>query len=259
MGDNGRIRQILINLAGNAVKFTKEGSVSIRVEVESSSGNEHRVRVLVQDTGIGIPAERLDPLFDRFVQADSSTSREYGGTGLGLAICRQLVELMNGSLGVRSEPDVGSCFHFVLPLQADRTSKDSPGSRDTAPLRFNGRVLVVDDDKVNRKVAMALLANLGCQTDAVSSGREAVKAVKSVPYDLVLMDCQMPEMDGFKATRLIRSQEPAGVHIPIVALTAAAMQGDRENCLAAGMDHYLSKPIDIAKLREVLGNFIQPA
>jgi len=407
VGDPGRIRQILINLSGNAVKFTTTGHVYVSVECEERTGEQARLRFSVADTGIGIPASKLGHIFERFTQADASTTRKYGGTGLGLSISKQLVELMGGKIGVESKVGEGSRFWFTLPLPVDLTLPDiapidvdmtgvrvlgvdnnptnlfvlreqltswslrndssssaedalnllhaaqsigdpyqiaildqrmpimdgedlaraikadaelknttlvlltSVGIRGdaarmkeagfsaylTKPVRasqllnalitvwgnqkrnpstqfvtrhsvaegratilpgepaqpiFRARVLIVEDNAVNQMVAARLLEKLGCRVDVAANGREAVEMVGLLPYDAIFMDCQMPEMDGFEATQEIRRREGSSVHRPIIAMTANAMQGDRERCLDAGMDDYVSKPIRKADLTEAL-------
>jgi signal transduction histidine kinase/CheY-like chemotaxis protein len=407
VGDPGRIRQILINLSGNAIKFTSKGHVYLSVECEERTGAQARLRFSVADTGIGIPGGKLGHIFERFTQADASTTRKYGGTGLGLSISKQLVELMGGNIGVESKIGEGSRFWFTLALPVDLTPPDTPpidvdmtgvrvlgvdnnptnlfvlreqlnswGLRNdsstsaedaltllraaqsagdpyhiaildqqmpimdgeqlartikadaelkntalvlltsigirgdaarmkeagfsaylTKPARasqllnalmtvwdnqkrapsapfvtrhslaqgratifsdertqpiFRARVLVVEDNAVNQMVAARLLEKLGCRVDVAANGREAVEMVGLLPYDAIFMDCQMPEMDGFEATQEIRRREGSSIHRPIIAMTANAMQGDRERCLDAGMDDYVSKPIRKADLTESL-------
>jgi two-component system, sensor histidine kinase and response regulator len=389
IGDAGRIRQILINLCGNAVKFTTKGHVYLSVECEERIGERGRLRFSIEDTGIGIPVSKLDNIFERFTQADASTTRNFGGTGLGLSISKQLVELMGGTLGLESKVGEGSRFWFTLPLPVDLTSPDTAridmdmtgvrvlsvddnatnlfvlreqlnnwGLRNdssssgedalkllraaqsavmdgeelartikadadlkntmlvlltsigvrgdaarmreagfsaylTKPAResqllnvlitvwqnrksgssaqfvtrhsvaehrttnfsaeptqpiFTARVLVVEDNTVNQMVAARLLEKLGCRVDVAANGREAVDMVGLLPYDAIFLDCQMPEMDGFEATREIRKREGSSIHRPIIAMTANAMQGDRERCMNAGMDDYVSKPMRKADL-----------
>lgn len=258
-GDAARLRQVLLNLVGNAIKFTQEGQVTLRVQRDAGAAASPRICFEVQDTGPGI-AEEIQPyLFQEFMQADASTTRRFGGTGLGLAISRRLVELMGGEIGVRSQPGVGSTFWLVLPLPASKVepvevARDARSALSTDPLGLF--VLVAEDNAVNRRLAIALLEKLGCRADAVRNGREAVDAVLRTTYDVVLMDCHMPELDGYQATREIRRQESDGRHTPIVALTANALRGDRERCLEAGMEDYVSKPVRIAELRTALERFV---
>jgi len=256
--DAGRFRQILLNLVGNAVKFTASGHVAIKASQQDAA----TVLIEVEDTGIGIPEKHIDRLFTRFTQADSSNTRKYGGTGLGLAIAKQLTELMDGKIGARSVIDVGSTFWFTMPAApAEEINKPKPvtaaraahitGDISDTAIAQQRRVLVVEDNAVNRMLAQRLLVRLGCVVDLAENGRIACQQMENQRYDLVLMDCQMPEVDGFEATRLIRTGEDRGrARTPIVALTANAMSQDRERCLAAGMDDYLSKPfaaIDIER------------
>jgi CheY-like chemotaxis protein len=255
------VRQVLLNLVGNALKFTHEGGVSVRVTAGELGTERAHLRVAVVDTGIGIGEDARQRLFEPFSQADSSTTRRYGGTGLGLAICKRLVEAMGGSIGAESEPGQGSTFWFTIPLR-EAVAAPPPGpvtaspepAAPIAPLR----VLVAEDNRVNQLVIVRLLEKVGHRVDVAANGQETLAALKLVSYDLVLMDCQMPEMDGFEATRAIRDAERAtGGHIPIVALTANALEGDRERCLAAGMDDYLPKPITPRALTAALARVTQ--
>lgn len=255
VGDPGRLRQVLINVAGNAVKFTERGWVRISAELAASDGDRCTVRFRVDDTGIGIAEDQLERIFDEFTQADASTTRRFGGTGLGLSIARRLVEMMGGEIGCTSKLGQGSSFWFTVPLV--RGSEPLEVAPDGPMLFLSGawrrrRVLVVEDNPVNRTIAVRLLAREGCEVDAVESGREAVEACQGCEYDLVLMDVHMPDMDGYEATRRIRAQEPAGRHTPVVAVTASSMQGDRERCLEAGMDDFVSKPFSAEVLRRLL-------
>ncbi len=261
LGDPGRLRQVLLNLAGNAVKFTTHGGVRITARANPATAQSVVVSFEVHDTGIGIPADRIAQLFQPFVQVDSSTQRQFGGTGLGLAISRQLVELMGGEIGCESELGRGSSFWFRIPfaLRAPEPREQvehaiiaaarSPiEARATRPVR----VLVADDNPVNQRVAQKMLERLGYRADVVGNGHEVIDALSHVPYDIVLMDCLMPEMDGFEATRAIRSGPAPARDVRIVALTANAMAGDRERCIAAGMDDYVSKPIRTEELEQAL-------
>ena len=259
VGDPGRLRQVVLNLVGNALKFTARGSVTVAVTVDKSSADRAMVHVAVRDTGIGIPAAAQGHLFEAFRQADGSTSRKYGGTGLGLAISRRLVELMGGTIGLDSVEGEGSTFWFTVDLARQRNPMKAATVRTapvTAPRRLQGRVLVVEDNAVNQRVALLQLKKLGLTADAVANGREAIDALDRAPYDLVLMDCQMPVMDGFEATRAIRAAATAYQNIPIVAMTANALKGDREECLAAGMDDYISKPIKVDDLAAAIEKWI---
>jgi signal transduction histidine kinase/ActR/RegA family two-component response regulator len=269
-GDPARIRQVLLNLASNAVKFTETGSVRIAVSRPDAS----HLEVSVTDTGIGIASEQLEKLFSRFTQADSSTTRRYGGTGLGLAISKKLVELMGGEIGAVSELGKGSRFWFRLPVLAassvtagttpaararDADSTDSPTASEGAPYA-RGRLLLVEDNVVNQRVAAHMLVRMGYEVDIAEDGREALERLGRCCYDLVLMDCQMPQMDGFEATRRIRDPgsgvlDPA---VPVVAMTANAFAEDRERCLAAGMNDFLAKPVDRRMLESMLAKWLGP-
>ena len=255
-GDPLRLRQVLVNLVGNAVKFTDRGSVSVTVRLESRSAADLTLRVEVADTGIGIPVEMQRLIFDPFRQADGSPTRRYSGTGLGLTISSRLVELMRGQIGVESEAGKGSTFFFTVRLAPVAAHAPLvPVEVDTLAIR-SLRILVAEDTVVNQKLVSELLRREGHSTVVVGDGHEAVAAIRKERFDLVLMDVQMPTVDGLKATAEIREDENgAGEHLPIVAMTASAMRGDREKCLEAGMDDYLTKPIDIASLRETLARF----
>ena len=255
-GDPSRIRQILLNYLGNSVKFTNEGAVTIRVTTVQThtQGTDVRLRVEVEDTGIGIPADRLDRLFKSFSQTDASISRRYGGTGLGLAICKRLAERMGGSIGVSSTEGVGSTFWFEVPLgiasreACETLARPREAQRVEEALQaFQAigrplRLLVAEDNATNQLVVRSVLSKFGLAADFVCNGIEALEAVRRLPYDIVLMDVHMPEMDGLEATRAIRSLGCDRAHIPIVALTANAFAHDIENCRAAGMDGHLGKP-----------------
>ena len=255
--DAGRLRQILANLLGNALKFTPAGSVVLRVSSSALASTGISLEFEVTDTGIGISDAQHSQIFEDFNQGDSSSARRHGGTGLGLSIAMRLARLMNGSISVQSRQGFGSTF--VLKVQAQASQADSAPQADAADVtgQFfpNSRVLVVEDNLVNQIVAQAALERLGCQVDLADGGAEGVQAARLQHYDLVLMDCQMPEVDGYEATRQIRQWELAQKstrRLPIAALTAHAMAGDREKCEAAGMDDYLSKPMSAAELQLLL-------
>jgi PAS domain S-box-containing protein len=261
IGDPGRLHQILMNLTHNALKFTRQGRIDLSVAVAEDRGDTVLLRFEVRDTGIGIAPDKHGEIFDAFVQADPSTTREYGGTGLGLAIARQLCEMMGGSIGLESTQGQGSLFWFTAVFHLP-TADDAPAP-DVAPTlpvrraaRFDARVLLVEDTAVNRLVAVKLLERLGCSVETACDGQEAVERRRSGRYDILLMDCEMPLTDGFSATGAIRrgeAEDPAfGGRVPIVALTANALSGDRERCLAAGMDDYIAKPFGMAALEEIM-------
>jgi PAS domain S-box-containing protein len=265
VGDPGRLRQVLVNLVGNGIKFADHGSVSIAVDGVEHGDGAVELRLRVSDTGIGIPREHQAAIFNPFEQADSSATRKYGGTGLGLAIAQQLVGMMGGAIAVDSEVGRGSTFHFGARLRraAGTEAEESHGAG--APdgdgfARIAGRVLrilLVEDNAVNQRLAMRLLEKHGHRVSLAGNGREAVRALESEVFDVVLMDVQMPEMDGLEATAAIRrieaSRGPAHPRIPIIAMTAHALSGDRERCLAAGMDDYVAKPIQARQLLDVIG------
>ncbi|MCA9133511.1 MAG: response regulator, partial [Planctomycetales bacterium] len=272
-GDDSRLRQVLVNLLSNAMKFTHKGGIHVVGRVVSHSGQQARMRLSVQDSGIGIPEDRRHRLFKAFSQVDSSTTRRFGGTGLGLSICRQLVELLGGEIGVESRLGVGSKFWFEIPLELVRAPTSSPRRRPAKavsqapapaepakPVEASaGHILVSEDNGINQLYISQLLQYFGYTCDVVNNGKEVLTALHEQAYDLILMDCQMPEMDGYAAAREIRKREQAGAlpgRIPIVALTANALTGDRERCLAAGMDEYFSKPIQAEQMLRVLQKYL---
>jgi signal transduction histidine kinase/ActR/RegA family two-component response regulator len=264
LGDPARLRQILTNLIGNAIKFTDSGEVVVRYSAGSEANGIVELLFEVADTGVGIAAENQARIFESFSQEDGSTTRRYGGTGLGLAISKQLVELMAGTIGVTSEPGRGATFRFTVRLPTTAGAPATLASDGTrlaasqgACQRLRGRVLLVEDNVVNQAVALGMLEALGVDATVASDGREALARLTDAPFDAVLMDCQMPVMDGFEATRVIRARE-GGLTLPIIALTANAVVGDRERCLAAGMNEYLSKPFSLEQLGDVLGRYLRP-
>ena len=271
-GDPGRLKQVLLNLADNAIKFTDTGVVTIEVNQESRNDQTVVLNVAVSDTGIGIPLDKQHKVFEVFGQADASTTRKYGGTGLGLAISSQLVELMNGKISMESEPGKGTTFHFTAEFtvssdsqlgvpaisalhgthasQVRQSETESPS--DTEPAT-RLKILLAEDGVVNQKVAVGLLEKRGHHIDVVVDGQQAIEAWASNTYSVILMDLQMPVMDGFEATIAIREKEKqTGKHIPIIAMTANVMKGDREKCLEAGMDGYVSKPVNPAELYDTI-------
>jgi PAS domain S-box-containing protein len=276
-GDSLRIRQVLLNLAGNAIKFTAQGGVTVRAGL-----NGELVRFEVQDTGIGIPAEVQSRLFSNFSQADTSTSRKYGGTGLGLAISKLLSEGMGGAIGVFSEAGVGSTFWFELPLEVvlpDHVHGGDPNgfepssvpgwmaetvaaelyagtpSSEPVPERKNNAILLVEDHVINQKLATVLLERMGYEVDLAVNGVEGVRCGSEKAYRLILMDMQMPEMDGLEATRILRATPGPNQHAPIIALTANAMQADKDLCLHAGMNEVLTKPLDRSRMAVCLNHW----
>ena len=271
-GDGGRLRQVLTNLIGNAVKFTHRGAVCVGVRVLHAREGDVLLEFSVADSGIGIPQAALAGLFEPFVQGDGTTTRRYGGTGLGLSISRRLIELMGGRIAVESTVGTGSVFTFQAPFTAPAASSAAPidaalagespragavAAAANLAIRAGVRLLVADDHEINRRVTALQLRELGFSADFARNGREAVRAVLDGHYDLVLMDVHMPELDGYAATREIRGAESAtGERVRIIALTANALEHDRQACLAAGMDDYLAKPIQLEPLRAVLERWL---
>ncbi|HXW13850.1 MAG TPA: ATP-binding protein [Terriglobia bacterium] len=271
VGDPSRLRQVLVNLIGNAIKFSEKGQVTLWIHQQAAEDSSATLEFRVQDTGIGIPHKKLAHIFDAFTQADGSTARRFGGTGLGLTICRRLVGMMGGKIWVESEPGQGSIFHFTARLALSRPIEPPPAEGTegesvamvhppaVSELLKPLRILLAEDNSVNQLLAVRLLEKYGHRVVLARNGREAVNQIEKEEFDLVLMDVQMPEVDGLQATMEIRSKETSsGLHLPILAMTAYAMQGDRERCLAAGMDGYISKPLNIKELltavRAVLGS-----
>jgi signal transduction histidine kinase/ActR/RegA family two-component response regulator len=260
-----RLRQVLVNLVGNALKFTEVGSVTVSADARMQPDGRTFLRVEVRDTGIGISPSGQGRLFRPFSQVHDRGDRRYGGSGLGLGISREIVTAMGGEIGLQSAPGQGSVFWFELPIEALPDAVVHAGKAPTTDLRVAARsrpmhVLVVDDNPVNLMLASRLLTTLGCRLANAASGSEALEQLEAARFDLVFMDSQMPGMDGITATRLWREREQAsGSHVPIVALTASAMDGDREKFLAAGMDDYVSKPFAIDDLRQVLQRFGAPS
>ena len=270
-GDQGRLRQVIVNLIGNAIKFTDRGEVVLDVSCQSKSQSTCTLRFSVRDTGIGIPADKQARIFEDFQQADRSTTRSHGGTGLGLAISSRLVELMGGRIEVDSATGRGSTFHFTvdfpivkstdheqtpnapaLDVASNQLPSDAPTQKAVSPLE-SVRVLLAEDNKVNQTLATKLLEKLGCHVTVVENGSQAVATLSENEFDVILMDVEMPEMDGISATKEIRRREQdSQQRIPIVALTAHAIVGDRERCLASGMDDYLSKPVRINEIKTML-------
>jgi len=265
-GDAARLRQILTNLVDNAFKFTDVGAVAIRTSLVDMTPHAVLLRFSVRDTGIGIQADKLGQLFDKFSQVDTSMTRRYGGAGLGLAIAKQLAVLMGGDIGVTSEVDKGSEFWFTVRLSKQTRSlqQRSTTTRSAAHELLNlladrhAHILVAEDNLTNQQVALSILKHLGLQADAVANGADALRVLDSQTYDLILMDVQMPVMDGMEATRQIRLAELAAgkPRLPIIAMTANAMRGDRDKCLEAGMNDYLSKPVSPQMFATVLDKWL---
>jgi signal transduction histidine kinase len=263
-GDPLRIRQILANLVSNAVKFTEHGSVTVRMDGQFSRGSEYTLRFTVEDSGTGIPADKLLYIFDKFTQADGSVSRKYGGTGLGLAITEKLVQMHRGEIKVDSELGRGTVFTVTLQCEAranvsgnpDAIAAPAPAATPSAVLHHALRILVVEDNQVNQKVVTAVLRKRGFYIELANDGQEALsKLENSAAFDLVLMDVQMPVLDGLEATRIIR-KEQRWKQLPIIAMTAHAMNGDKERCLEAGMSGYISKPVHPSLLLSTVDEFL---
>jgi len=263
-GDSRRLQQILTNLTSNALKFTATGEITIHVDLAASAAHTEQICFTVRDTGIGIPADKQAELFAPFTQVDASTTRQFGGSGLGLAIARQLTELMGGTIGVRSQPGVGSAFWFTVALEPAREPSAASALQTALPssqqpaVNGQARILLAEDNLINQQVALGLLKRLGLQAEVVANGHAVLAALAAKAYDLILMDIQMPGMDGLQATRQIR--DPASDvqrhDLPIIALTAHAMASDRDQCLQAGMDDYLAKPLDLGTLAKLLGQWL---
>ncbi|WP_459948857.1 hybrid sensor histidine kinase/response regulator [Denitratisoma sp. agr-D3] len=258
-GDPVRIRQVLLNLVGNAIKFTHDGSVTIIAGLHQEADAAPMLFFEVKDTGIGIPADKLPGLFSPFTQADSSVTRRYGGTGLGLSISRRLVELMGGMVGVESRPGVGSVFWFRIPCKPAEPKAKHEEVVKSAPEKGQGNILMVEDVRTNQMIAKAMLTKHGHHVDVVENGEQALFKLARHNYDLVLMDCQMPVMDGYEATRRIRANYPVVLdpQIPIIAMTASVMAEDQQRCKDAGMDGFISKPVDEAELIRTVASTLQ--
>ncbi|MBH0199544.1 MAG: response regulator [Nitrospira sp.] len=268
LGDAGRLRQILLNLVGNAVKFTERGGVAVDIGLDRDCGSESVIKITVRDTGIGIPVEAQQKIFDPFAQADGTMSRRFGGTGLGLTIVQRLVHMMGGAIGLTSIPGKGATFWFTVRLTKAMGAGDGQGSHPghivtLDACRIGGladrRILLADDDPTNCEVFLGMLERCGASADVVHTGKDAIAALERTRYELILMDSEMPEMDGLTATREIRSRSFSrsdGKPIPIVALTAHASDTHRTSCLAAGMNDYLSKPVRLEQLSQMLHRWV---
>ncbi len=276
-GDPTRVRQIFLNLLSNAIKFTEKGEIKIKINKKKIAGNKVTLNVSVEDTGIGIPKEKVNSLFNPFTQADGSHTRKYGGTGLGLVICKEFVNMMGGDISIESVYGKGSKFFFDISLTVQESAvsvKESKGifksyglkkefpkngkeSKSTKTIRSKYKVLIAEDNPVNQKVAQKMIAERGYKAYSVFNGIEALEAIKREHYDVVLMDVQMPEMDGFTCTSEIRKLPDEKSTVPIIAITAHALAGDKEKCLNAGMNDYVTKPIDPVKLIQAIDNLLQ--
>ncbi|MDT8282924.1 MAG: ATP-binding protein [Gammaproteobacteria bacterium] len=262
LGDPTRLRQIIVNLVSNALKFTRQGEVKISVEVIDKTADAVILKITVSDTGIGIPQQAQSTLFQAFTQADGSTTRKYGGTGLGLAIVSQLVHMMDGTLGVESVEGEGSAFWFSASFQCSSEKPEMAEqdiSQKKTPL-LSAKILLVEDNEINQMVAQKMLEKVGLKAMLANNGVEALKVLAEESFDLILMDCQMPEMDGFDATREIRRLDISSLsdgHLPIVAMTANVMSGDKERCLEVGMDDYIGKPVQRDNLEAMLKKWLQ--
>lgn len=255
LGDPSRLRQVLVNLIGNAIKFTTSGEIAVRAELTATNAKQPTVQFSVRDTGVGIAPEKQQSIFEAFTQEDTSTTRKFGGTGLGLSISRRLVELMNGRIWLESQLGKGSTFYFALKLQLDMAPPEASSNHiELRELQRTLDILLVEDHLINQKLALTLLEKWGHRTTLAGNGQEAIALVAKHDFDLILMDVHMPVMSGIEATREIRAREAkAGLpRTPIIAMTAAAMQSDREACIAGGMDDYLSKPVRTKDLLEKL-------
>ncbi|WP_378952797.1 ATP-binding protein [Pelosinus sp. sgz500959] len=263
IGDSVRLRQVVSNLVGNGIKFTYEGEICINVDVIEQYEKQIKLRFIVTDTGIGIPEDKLDKLFKRFSQVDDSNTRQFGGTGLGLAISKKLIEIMDGEIGVESKENLGSTFFFtaVFELPKEEIKEIKKDSTDNQPIPYDNedikKVLLAEDDMVSRNMVTIMLKQKGFEVTAVENGIEAVSAFEKNKFNVILMDVNMPYMDGYSATATIRSKEKQmNYRTPIIAMTAYALKGDREKCLEVGMDDYISKPISLTQTMDMIGKYV---
>ena len=262
IGDPVRIRQVLVNLINNAIKFTFKGHISTKVKMNSLNDDQCEVLFSVTDDGVGIPKDKQDIIFDAFTQADASMTRRFGGTGLGLSISKRLVEMMQGRIWVESEELNGSTFYFTAVFKAPKEvavpmpvedAPSDPAETATAKKIKMLSILLAEDNIINQKIVVKILEKRGWKVAAAENGKVVLDLLEKQSFDLILMDAQMPVLDGFETTRLIRENEKkTGNHIPIIALTARAMTADRQQCLACGMDGYVSKPVDRQKLYDTI-------
>ena len=256
MGDAGRLRQVMLNFLSNAIKFTASGEIVVTVS-QRAEGEARRLRVEVKDSGIGVPPDQAETIFDRFTQADASISRQFGGTGLGLAISKRIIEALGGAIGLISAPGQGSTFWFELSTDLAPADSDAePADAAPPPIEAALRLLVVDDNAVNRELISSLLAPFGVEIETAADGAQAIEAATRAPFDLILMDVQMPVMDGLTATRRLRALTPPGAaHTPIIAMTANVLDEQVDRCLEAGMDDHVGKPISPQKLLEAIARW----
>jgi CheY-like chemotaxis protein/anti-sigma regulatory factor (Ser/Thr protein kinase) len=258
VGDPFRLRQVLSNLIGNAIKFTQKGRIDVKIRMLEESNNKVTIEWIVQDTGIGLSSHNLKTIFNSFSQADNSTTRQYGGTGLGLAISKGIVEKMKGEIWAESKEGEGSSFYFTCVLE--KSAEDTTIVTNAIVINLEDsakedvlKLLIVEDDAISRMVIENFAIQKGWQVIMAQNGKEAIDVYRKQHVDAILMDVQMPELDGYKATGVIRQLEKQkGTHTPIIAMTAFALKGDREKCLESGMDDYLSKPIDAEKFYETV-------
>jgi len=262
IGDSMHITQVLNNLVDNAIKFTRRGTITLGVDPQDDDGNEANILFSVEDTGTGIPAESLEKIFDSFSQADNTTTREYGGSGLGLAICRKLVKRMGGNIDVESERGHGSLFRVTLRLprgESDEPQAGKSAEKSRTLPALNAHILLAEDNLINQEVAVHMLESLSCEVTLAADGIEALTLMDNEDFDLVLMDCQMPRMDGYETTRTLRKREAVEEHtgrMPVIALTANAMSFDRDRCIEAGMDDYISKPLTLDNLAQTIARLL---
>jgi CheY-like chemotaxis protein len=254
MGDPVRLNQILINLIGNAIKFTEKGEVKVRVKMLEEDKTKVKLEFAVEDTGIGIPADKIESIFESFTQASSATTRKYGGTGLGLTITKQLIELQGGNISVTSKPGIGSTFSFCLTLKKGtvevKAAKEASVNNVSHPFA-DVRILLVEDNLINQKVASYTLKKHGAEVEIANHGKEAIIMIEKKKYDIILMDIQMPEMDGYETTQYIRNSIKESISkTPIIAMTASALMAEKTKCLQSGMNDYISKPFQANELYE---------
>jgi CheY-like chemotaxis protein len=257
VGDESRIRQIIVNLIGNAIKFTNRGSVYVKAELQEKNSDFCRIHFFVKDTGIGIPVSKHNMIFEAFTQADSSTTRTYGGTGLGLSISLELVSAMNGGMWLESKEGGGSTFHFSIPFSFSKSILDVKSMEETKPVlnKTGHHILVVDDNLINQRLISEILEKRGHSVKLAADGKEALRMFSENVFDAILMDIQMPVMDGLEAASRIRAQEKrSGGHIAIIGMTAHVTQNSLEKCLQAGMDDFITKPFQIETFLQILGS-----